>query len=312
MTSPVEKIIAGLGKKTKPLLNSDLAELSNLNSEEMEALKAVWTALVPERRERIVERLVELAEDNLELNFDAIFRFCLEDADEEVRSRAIEGLWENEEASLIAPLIDLLEKDTSEKVQAEAAIALGKFALLAEHNKLRSSHVEKIQEALLAAIADDSKAVEVSRRALESAAPVSIPRVQKAIGEAYKSRNPVLKVSSIYAMGRSCDPVWMPVLLRELASEDAEMRYEAAGACGELEEEEAVPYLVEVASEDSDVDVRVAAVQALGKIGGITAKECLKQCLESVSEAVRQAAEQALNEVAIAEDPLSFGLDDKG
>jgi len=158
-----------------------------------------------------------------------------------------------------------------------------------------------------AAIEDKKKAVEVTRRALEAAAPVSLPEVREAIGNAYKSGIPGLKVSSIYAMGKSCDPVWLPVLLSELSSADAEMRFEAAGACGELEEEEAVPYLITTV-DDSDVDVRMAAIRALGKIGNAQAKECLRQCLESNSEAVRQAAEQALNMVEADEDPLSFRL----
>ncbi len=307
MTLPVEKTIIELGKKNKSLLNSRLVELSNLTPEEMEVFQSSWTAIKPERRRQIVVRLVELAEDNLELNFDAIFRHCLKDRDDEVRSRAIEGLWENEEASLIDPLIGLLEQDSSERVQAAAAIALGKFAMLAEHKKLRETHVARVQEALLAAIDDKTKAVEVSRRALESAAPVSIPRVKEAIGEAYTSRNPGLKVSSIYAMGKSCDPTWLPVLLKELSSADAEIRYEAAGACGELEEEEAVPYLITLVG-DSDVDVQMSAVQALGKIGNTQARECLKQCLESASEAVRRTAEQVLKEVDAVEDPLSFQL----
>ncbi|MBA7574216.1 hypothetical protein ES708_16018 [subsurface metagenome] len=88
-----------------------------------------------------------------------------------MRSKAIEGLWESEETSLINPLINLLEHDSSEKVQAVAATALGKFAMLAEHEKLRSSHSSKIRQALLSVIEDSSKPAEVRRRALEAAAP---------------------------------------------------------------------------------------------------------------------------------------------
>ena len=307
MPIPVEKIIAGFAGEDSSLLNSELIELSNLNSEEMSSFESSWPSVRPERRQQIVDRLVELAEDNLELNFDAIFKSCLKDGDDEVRAKAIEGLWENEEASLIDPLIGLLEQDGSERVQEAAAVALGNYAMLAEYNKLRHCYVSKVHQALLEAIEDKKKAVEVTRRALEAAAPVSLPEVREAIGNAYKSGIPGLKVSSIYAMGKSCDPVWLPVLLSELSSADAEMRFEAAGACGELEEEEAVPYLITTV-DDSDVDVRMAAIRALGKIGNAQAKECLRQCLESNSEAVRQAAEQALNMVEADEDPLSFRL----
>jgi len=307
MPSPVKKIINEISNSDKPLRNSKLADLSNLNPEELELFRRLWTAIEPKRRQQIVQRLVELAEENLELNFDSILKHCLKDQDDEVRSKAIEGLWENEEAALIDPLINLLEQDTSETVQAAAAIALGKFAILAEHKKLRSCYISKIQEALLKAINDTNRPVEVSRRALEAVAPISLPQVKTAIREAYKSPNSRLKISSIYAMGRSCDPTWLPVLLKELSSSDAEVRYEAAGACAELEEEEAVSSLIKLVS-DLDSDVQMAAIQALGKIGNTQAKECLKQCLESNSEVVRQMAGEALNELDALEDPLSFRL----
>lgn len=301
---PTEQVIAELSNPDQPLLNSNLAELSTLTSTEQELFEHSWAAIEPERRRQIVHRLVELADENLELNFDSIFRYCLKDRDDETRSTAIEGLWENEEASLIEPLVKLLEQDSSEKVQVAATVALGKFAILAEHEKLRSEHQARVQQALLKAISDKKRPVEVRRRALESIAPLSIPQVKPAITEAYRSSNPGLRISSVYAMGKSCDPSWLPVLLKELTSADAEVRYEAAGACGELEEEAAVPGLIKLVN-DFDVDVQMAAIQALGKIVNTEAKECLKQCLDDESEVVRQMAEQVLNEIQTKEDPLS-------
>ena len=94
-------------------------------------------------------------------------------------------------------------------------------------------------------------------------------------------------------------------MLKELASADAEVRYEAAGACAELEEETAVPCLIKLVN-DPGADVQMAAIQALGKIGGTEAKEFLEHCLGSTSGAIRQTAEQALNEIEAKEDSLSF------
>ncbi len=304
MPSPIEETIVELAKSDKPLLNSRLSELSNLSSEELEFFKHTWAAIEPKRQRQIVYRLVELAQDNLELNFDSILKYCLQD-DDEVQSKAIEGLWESEDASLINPLINLLAQDSSEKVQAAAATALGKFAMLAEHKKLRSCHVSTIEEALLAVISDKNKPVEVRCRALEAAAPLSLPQVKTAIMEAYQSRNSRLRVSSIYAMGKNYDPSWLPILLKELASTDAEVCFEAAGACGELEEEEAVPCLIKLIN-NPDADAQMAAIRALGKIGGTKAKECLEHCLNNTSEAISQAAQQALIELETKEEPLSF------
>ena len=307
MTSPIEEIMADIGNSNQPLLNSRLTELSNPGSAELALFKNSWATIDPERRRQIAHRLVELAEDNLELNFDCIFKYCLQDQDDEVRSQAIEGLWENEEASLIKQLVNLLEQDRSEKVQAASATALGKFVMLAEHNKLGSGHVFRIQEALLSVINDEARPVAVRRRALEAVAPLSLPQVKTAVTEAYQNPDSRLKVSSIHAMGKNCDPAWLPLLLEELGSADAELRYEAATACGELEVEEAVPCLIKLVN-DIDTDVRMAAIEALGKIGGSEAKECLKQCRGNPNEAISQAAEQALLELEAKEAPLSFGI----
>jgi len=305
MSMPIEDIITDLCDISQPLHNTILVELSNLNSEELELWQRVWKNIEPERRRQIIYRLVELAEGNFELDFDSIFRNCLNAPDAEVRSKAIEGLWESEDSSLIGLFVNLLEQDSSESVQAAAATALGKFAMLAEINKLRSSHASKVSQALLGVIGDKNRMVEVRRRALEAAAPLNISQVEKAIEEAYQSHNHQLKISAIYAMGKNCNPSWLPVLLRELSSDDAEIRYEAAGACGELGEEAASPYLAK-RIDDPDVDVQVAALQALGKIGGNEAKEYLRQCLNNPSEVIRQVAEQALCEIEAEESPFTF------
>ena len=305
MSSSIYETIANLSNSKKPLLHSRLVDLSNLNSEELKAFEQAWATAKPRRRRQIMSRLIELAEDNVELNFDNIFKNHLKDQDAEVQSKAIEGLWESEDASLISPLINLLEQASSEKVQVAAATGLGKFAMLAEYGKLRSCHVSNLCQALLNAFADENKPKEVRRRTLEAAAPLSHPQVREAIMNAYESPDAKLRINAIFAMGRNCHPSWLPILLKELASDDAETRYEAAGACGELEEEEAVPLLIKLIN-DPDMEVQLAAVQALGKIGGAKAKEQLQHCQNHPSKAISQAAEQALQELEAVEDPLSI------
>ena len=306
MLLPIEEIITDLADSDRPLLNSSLADLSNIIPEELSFLEEVWPTIKPERRRQIVSRLVELAEDNFELDFDSTFKKCLSDQDAEVRSKAIEGLWENEEPSLINTLIALMEQDNSKLVQAAAATGLGKFTMLVEQQKLRPAYTSKIYQALLAALNDRSKPIEVKRRALEAIAPLDSPEVEKAIGEAYRSSNPRLRVSSIYAMGKNGNPSWLSILLNEAGSPDSEIRYEVARACGELGEEEAVPCIIELAA-DPDVEVQLTAIEALGQIGGTEAKNFLEQCLDEPNETVQQAAEQALRELLVeGEDSSPF------
>ena len=300
---PVEQTIAKLVNPDTKLLDSWLTDLSILSSADLKPLEQAWPTIELKRRRQIIYRLFELAETNFELDFDDIFKERLKDEDAEVRSKAIEGLWENEEPSLIEPLIDLLEKDSSEEVQAAAARALGKFALLAELEKLRPNQKARVSRSLLAVINDRAKPVEVKRRALEAAAPLSLSQMKKAIAEAYQSGDNKIKISALFAMGKSCNTSWLPILLKELSNTDSEIRYEAAGACGELGGEEAASYLCDIVN-DPDIDVRLAAIQSLGKIGGPEAKGCLEKCLNYPDEAIQKAAGQALSQLEAEEDPL--------
>ena len=303
--APLKETIAELSNSDKPLLYSRLADLSNLNSVELEVWEQAWATIKPERQRQIMSRLIELAEDNVELDFESIFRNRLKDRDAEVQSKAINGLWESGDASLVDPLVHLLGQAGSEQVQAAAAAGLGKFAMLAEHNKLRSSHTDKICQALLTAINDKSKTPEVRLQALAAAAPLSRPRVKEAIANAYQSDDTRIKINAIYAMGKNCDRSWLPILLEELGSDDTATRYEAAVAFGEMGEEAAVPLLIRL-TDDADTDVRLAAIKALGEIGSAQAKKHLQHCRENSAEVIRQAAGQALEELAAGEDPLSL------
>ncbi len=303
---PIEETIAGLATD-EPLVNARLAELASLDRDSLAVLKTAWPKIAPERRQQIVQRLVELAEDNFELNFDDVFRFCLKDADVTVRAQAIEGLWENEAPSLIDPLINMLEGDESAEVRAAAGLALGKYVLLAENGKLRPQYGPRLKASLLKVFNDKKLPEEVRRRALEAVAPLSDPAVKEAIGEAFRNGTPRLRVSALFAMGRSCDPDWLPLLLQELDSKDAEVRYEAVSALGELGDPEAVGALIRL-SGDVDTEVRLASFQALGKIGGPKSKEFLRYSLGSKDPAIREAARHALDELRAMEDPLSLQL----
>ena len=310
-TIPFEQVTAELADDDKPLLNASLACLSDLSRQQLNLLENTWGNIDLKRRRQIIHRLAELAEDDISLNFEAIFKHHLNDQDEEIRSSAIEGLWENEDPSLIVPLINLMQQDVSEIVQSTAALALGRFAMLAEHRKIAAKYRQRLSRSLLAVFNDDNKAIEVRRRALEAASSIGLKRVKQAITAAYYNNNPTIRASAIYSMGRNCDSYWLPILTAELNSRDAELRYEAAVACGELGEEEAVPTLI-LLTDDSDTDVQLAAVQALGNIGGNEAREHLEKCLESPTEAMRQIAAHALHELEVLAEPLSLNELDYG
>jgi len=304
----IKDLMKEIADADKPLVNSHLAELSRITGTDMPLLRATWRGIDVKRRRQVITRLVDLARDSVELIFDPLYKFALSDADAEVRTSAIDGLWENEDPTLIKTFTDLMQKDASYDVQAAAASALGRFAVLAECEEIRGEYRTTLGRVLLATIDDTVKPVEVRRRALESVAPLSLPAVREAIKKAYDSRDERLVTSAIYAMGKTCDEAWLPIVYKELGNPNAEIRYEAAGACGEIGDEASASRLLEHIH-DSDTEVRLALVQALGKVGGNEAKKGLQKIARDPNDAVRQAVEQSLAEIETMENMTLFELD---
>ena len=294
-----------LGDEKQPQTYSRLLELSGLTSEETAAFKAAWHSVATTRKREVVGKMVELSENNLELDFSAVFRACLADIDEDVREGAAQGLWEYDDRTIIRPLINLVLNDPSAKVRAAAAMSLRKFAVMAQNGNLISRDSDKIRVALLAVIARKVEDLQVRRRAIEAVACFDSPEIDQIIREAHSSDDLVLYQSSVYAMGQSSNSQWLPTVLDDTDHDHAAIRYEATVACGRLGDEATVPYLIKLV-QDEDVQVELAAVRALGAVGGPVAQRALRQCLNSDDEALAEAAEEAMSNIDFDTDPLRF------
>lgn len=304
-SSPRIQHITEIFDSSKPVASSKLVYLSDLSSEELKFLKEIWTNADAARRHQVISQLVHLSEVDFRLDFSGVFVFCISDPDETLRIQAMTGLDGEEKYLLINPLLRALKEDNSAKTRAAAATALGKFALLGELGKLPTHYKNKIYTALLDVLGNKVEAAEVRRRSLEAVSPFNLPRVKELIEQAYHTDDVKLKSSAIYAMGRNCDSAWLPILMTELNSNEAEMRYEAANACGELGAEEAVPHLLKLIK-DEDYQVQEAAIKALGQIGGEQAKQALKKLAKNPQPRIRQAVKSALEEIHFCEDPPFF------
>ena len=301
----LENYLSELTDKPDPINHSGLLQLSSLSNPEILELVTVWPRIPLERRREMLERMIELASDNLELDFASVFKACLIDPDDQVRVRAARGLWDCDDRTLIRPLIQLLKVDPSAEVRAAAAVSLGKFAVMAQDRKILPRDAEKIHDALLAAVNKSEEDLEVERRSIEAIASFSSPQVEDLIRNAYHDGDAKLKQSAIYAMGRSSDERWLPIVIQETRHQDASIRYEAANACGNLGSDITVPHIIAML-EDEDSQVQLVAVKALGTIGGGLAKRALKQCLKMGDEAMEEAATAALESTEFDEDPLGF------
>lgn len=303
----IDAYIRELGDESKGVKRSGLLQLSSLTRDDTREFRRLWRGVGRERRREVLAALVELSEDNLELDFTAIFRACLSDECEVVREQATRGLLETDDRAIIRPLIGLLKDDPSVGVRQAAAISLSKFADLAQQGKLMSRDEQRIQEALLNVIERGDESSDVRRRAIEAIGSFDTPETSRIVGEAYELAGSDMRQSAIYAMGRSSNSEWLPIVLREMNAVDPAIRYEAANACGLLGDESTIPQIAALIN-DEDIEVQCAAAIALGNIGGPMAKRALRRALDVGDDALTEAVTEALENLEFDDDPLGFGF----
>jgi HEAT repeat protein len=269
-----ERAVANLRDPDAAFTAETIYSLSDLAAARLEAFRSVWGDMSVERRRSLIKRLVESAEMNFELDFSAIIHPALDDADSVVRQAAIEGVLEDCPARIVERLMAIAGSDPFSAVRAGAARALGRHVLRGELGKLPPALTTRLQDGMLNLYRDLNEEPDVRRRALEAAANCTREGIEDLIREAYVADELPMRVSAVFAMGRTCDDVWLPEIMDELSSANPELRYEAARAAGELELKPTLRRLAELAYED-DIEIQEMAIWALGEIGGKAANQVL-------------------------------------
>jgi HEAT repeat protein len=303
----LDTLLPQLEQSEKAPAATELIALSGLAGEDRARFLAVWRALSIQRRRDIIDLLAEMAEDNADLNFDAVYMIGLLDDDVQVRAESIKAIWEYERSDLIAVLLRLLH-DPEPIVRSEAALGLGRYLLRYELGGADGPLATEIESALRVTVNDETELTEVRGRALEAIGVRSHEWTRDLINEAYEIGDRRMRISAVHAMGRNAEADWLPNVLAEMQSDDAEMRFEAATAAGSIGDEEAIPHLGELAA-DEDAEVQEAAIGALGLIGGPQARSALHSIAAEHSEPrVLEAVGDALAEADFVEDPLGFKM----
>jgi HEAT repeat protein len=272
-----------------------VSELSDPSREQLQAFRSVWPDLSVKVRRELVREMMRQSDENLALDFSRYFRAAMRDDDDEVRARAIRALWEDDTLSFLHEVCALALTEESAAVQEAVAIGLGTFSYQVEMEELGEDSAARTQEALFRLI-EHGRTWMVRRRALESAAYMSRnQRVKELIDDAYRSDFEQECAGALIAMGRNLDPLWSPIIIRELRNDDPDIRCEAARAAGEFGTADAIDELARLTA-DEDEEIRTVSVQSIGQIGGRKAIDTLRYLETQVDEELKPVVRQALDE----------------
>lgn len=303
MNRNIEEVITNLQSNYEPLDTFSFSDLSNLTRVEQAALRKAWPTILLDRRRALIALMSEKADEDVQLDFSAVYIIGLEDTDAQVRHLSIEALWECEDIKLIRTFLRLLQQDPSIEVRASAASALGRFVFQGEMEYLTQARLRELVEALMKTFSDHSLPLAIRRRAIESLAHSTDERVYPLISQAYEDSESEMRASALFAMGRTADPYWSGTVRIELLNEDLALRFEAVRAAGELADKQAVNRVaVLLLDEKQDSQIREMAAWALGEIGGEIAKKALLSMAKTSDSALRTIAKESLAEMALFDD----------
>lgn len=287
---------------------------SDMSSVELDLLKTKWDLVKPEKKVALMDDLASMMDYNFQVSFDDFAKFCLNDEDSLVRAAAIRLLLEYSGRDLVAPMLDMLENDSDEVVQSTAATMLGNYVYLGELEEFPAKDARRVEDALLAAIADSSSTL-VQRRALEAVSASSREEIEPLILAAYEKKEKEWQLTALFSMGRSADALWGRYVLENLDSEDSDILFEAVQAAGEIGLEQARKPLLELAARAEDLDqyVRMALAHSLENIGGKGVQAALEHLMELAEddeeeEMIEQALEFTSFTEGVRSSPEMFGF----
>jgi len=134
----------------------------------------------------------------------------------------------------------------------------------------------------------------VRRTAVEHLPYLEDERVPNLLAERLTADTPMVRASAAVAMGHVDGSE--PNLTSALKDPDPWVRYFAAKSLGRLANSNSVNALVEVVDNDTFNHVKIAALEALGKIGGTIAVNTITASLRSEDRDVSRVAHEALAE----------------
>ena len=308
-----DKVIQSLLDEQTPFPASYWNFFSDVNEIDLQQLKNYWDEISEKRKTTLLQDLAGMMDYNFQVCFDDFAKFCIMDDVPGVREAAIRLLYEYDRRDLIPVMLDILENDADDMVQAAAGTMLGNYVYLGELEEINQKDKTLVEETLFHMI-EESDSVLVQRRCLEAVSFSSRDEVDPLILAAYETGQRDWISSALFAMGRSANPQWAPYVHRNLEHDDSDIQFEAIQAAGGMYLDSSLPQLLTL-TEDVHLlsqPIRMALAGALKNIGGeegIQALHLLQEAAEDDEEL--EMIERAIEYVAFtnsAKVPDMFGF----
>lgn len=268
--------------------------IEQLGSEDLEIRKAAVVALGRIGDARSVPALVEVLDEDAELvmaaadalakigdprAFEALLAL-VGDPNAGVRQSVVGALNSLGAPQMPARVLPLLEDDDPNVRESAVKIA-GYFGY------------RECVDLLLERCRDEDE--RVRRAAVESLPFLEDERATPALVRALKGETPKVRAAAAGAMALAEGAEVSAALIEALGDEDSWVRYFAARSLGRLQFAGGVGALAALARDDKANHVRIAAVEALGGIGGETAFAAVRPLLKSDEPDLARVAADALS-----------------
>ena len=308
-TITFQNVLDHLLDSKKDIPRSHLSHYSDLDPKSLRLFLDVWPSVKPARKLLLLNELAANLETDNIVSYEDIGRALLDDADGEVRARALLLLAESNDPKLASKLTDILLNDSELAPRMEAANLIGEFILLGELEELSEDIQRKAEDALIKVIKSEDNPT-LRKNALEALGYSSRIEIIMLIESAFERTDPTWVASALRAMGRSHDERWLEDVIGKLLDDDPRIKFAAVEAAGELNIQDAGPILLKMLEdEEEDDDVIAAAIWSLSQIGGDDARVYLLHLIEQTDdETLTEYLEEALENLDFIEELNKFDL----
>lgn len=269
--------------------------LDQLKSQDLETKRAAVTVLGRLGYRRATNGLIDVLETETSLRIDAANALArlgdeaaldsllklIGDPDGGVRQAVVAALNSIGSAKMPQRIKPLL-RDENPLVRESAAKIAGYFGY------------EDCADTLLECCNDPDE--RVRKAALEHLPFVDDERINQVLANKLATDTPKVRAAVAAALGNVEVETALVNLSRALDDEDSWVRYFAARSLGRLGHPESVQLLVQLMSKESFNHVKIATLEALGRIGGNEAIKTIKAHVRSEDKDVARVAAQALRE----------------